>query len=215
MKKLFLLLMTSALGLTITGCNNKKDTVNVDFKVGDISNVVKVDKGTVLTKDSVPFSNSVAIDGLYYNSDVTELYDQKPINGDITMYVKLANEEELYKDLNESQILEIIRNDYLNQIDTNVYGEDLTLEDVKISKYYGNYNDSYVVQFAITGEGAGWFLMTEYNIDGVSLVFPTATKTPYVWHKGYFYTLENAYKNGNLNKSNLESIASILESNNN
>ena len=131
------------------------------------------------------------------------------------MYVKLSSKEESYKNLDESQALNQIRSDYLNQLDTNVYGEDLTLEDVKISKYYGNYNDSYVVQFAITGEGAGWFLMTEYNIDGVSLVFPTATKTPYVWHKGYFYTLENAYKNGNLNKSNLESIASILESNNN
>lgn len=131
------------------------------------------------------------------------------------MYVKLSSEEESYKNLDESQVLKQIRNDYLNQLDTNVYGEGLTLEDVKISKYYGNYNDSYVVQFSITNAGAGWFMMTEYNIDGVSLVFPTATNTPYVWHKGYFYTLENAYKNGNLNKSNLESIASILESNNN
>ena len=36
MKKLFLLTLTSMLGLTIVGCNKKKEAVTIDFKVGDI-----------------------------------------------------------------------------------------------------------------------------------------------------------------------------------
>ena len=62
------------------------------------------------------------------------------------------------------------------------------------------------------GEGMGWFTMTEHNIGGVELVFPT-TSQPYVWYKGYFYHLETAYSKGLLTQENIKSISSILQCN--
>lgn len=117
-----------------------------------------------------------------------------------------------YNNLCESETLDLIRADYFEQFGPLYYGDGITLDDVTIHRYYGNYNETYVVQFDVVGSGVGWFVLTEYNIGGVSLVFPTA-KPVYAWNHGFFSSLEEAYENNKLKEDDLRSIAAILNSN--
>jgi hypothetical protein len=80
----------------------------------------------------------------------------------------------------------------------------LTLNDIKVLKYYGTYGKSVVVRM----ERGAYLGFTDITIAGITLHFEN-TNTPLVWQGGQFYELEDAYEQDMLSKASINRIAKI------
>ena len=192
-------------------CTGEKQPIQLEFKIQDIVVDIQVKRGTRLSKETIPYLKNLKTKELFMDENKLIKYNGERINSDLTIFVELEIEENRYNNLTDNQTFDLIKDDYLNQF-SRAYNQNYTIDDITIYAYYGNYNGAYVVWIIENGEGIGWFTMTEYNIGGVELVFPT-TSQPYVWYKGYFYHLETAYSKGLLTQENIKSISSILQGN--
>ena len=192
-------------------CAGEKQPIQLEFKIQDIVVDIQVKRGTRLSKETIPYLKNLKTKELFMDENKLIKYNGERINSDLTIFVELEIEENRYNNLTDNQTFDLIKDDYLNQF-SRAYNQNYTIDDITIYAYYGNYNGAYVVWIIENGEGIGWFTMTEYNIGGVELVFPT-TSQPYVWYKGYFYHLETAYSKGLLTQENIKSISSILQGN--
>ena len=82
-----------------------------------------------------------------------------------------------------------------------------TINDVWIEKYYGTYNGCVVVM--MTGEGIVYSQVTGgENIDGIIIGYPNSNRIK-AWKDGKFYSLQEAFDKGFLNKEDIEIIANI------
>lgn len=94
-----------------------------------------------------------------------------------------------------------IRNDYLSYLHSQ--GEtETTLDDVKILKNYGTYNNAVVVRM----ERPAFEVVTVIQVGGIDFTFSNSN-TALVWKDGQFFELQEAYDTGLLSKENLTSIA--------
>ena len=77
--------------VTLLGCNNEQEKVNVDFRVNGSSILVKMEKGKTIKVSDVPIDEKDSIYNLYYDANYTEEYKDEVILEDIIIYVKLKN----------------------------------------------------------------------------------------------------------------------------
>jgi len=111
-------------------------------------------------------------------------------------------------DFNDTDLGRQIRRDYLDGLHSSGIQSllDLTIDDVSITSYYGNYNGS--VPVMITAWGFGYpAVMTYIVVADVEFVFGGNIIT--VWKEGQFYSLEEAYNLGFLTQEDLRSIADL------
>ena len=104
----------------------------------------------------------------------------------------------------ELQNIELqIRQSYLEHLGW----EDLTLGDVSICKFYGEYNGSYVVMMTTSKSMYTQALWSE-NVAGVKIQYTDGNRI-LVWVGGEFYNLAEAYANGYLVKADIQNVAGI------
>ena len=80
-----------SLGFMLRG-GNENEKVKINFKVGDFSSLVEVDKGMIISEDIIPFIQYKSIK-LYYDNNYTHEYNNEKINKNINIYLKLNTEE--------------------------------------------------------------------------------------------------------------------------
>ena len=91
MKKVFLVFMSLMFIICLAGCREEK--IKIDFIIDGKSNIVEIDDGTSITKDIIPLSNEEEVVELYYDENMENEYDNKPIKEDTKIYVKILNEK--------------------------------------------------------------------------------------------------------------------------
>ena len=206
--KLFLMLGVILFGLVCTGCHNSKEKVNVDFRMGTETEIVTIEKGTVITNDIIPFKDNLENIELYYDDNKSNKYNDEPIQEDITIYAYMKGNGEI--EITEEQI----REDYLKY--AHLHGkENLTIDDIQIVNNYGQYDDMVIVRI---GWG-GFCVITPMIFGGLMQVggfylridFPD-TNIPLVYKDGNFYELGDAYyKEGIITRKALIQLKNQIE----
>lgn len=135
--KLFLIFGVIILSLIgVVGCSNKK--IKINFKVGEYSSIVEIDKGSIISEDIIPSIQNKNIE-LYYDEKFENEYNNEKIYKNINIYVKLIDE------LNINMI------DKACEAYFNIYikpkREDSIIEDVILFEYLGTYNEIFVGVF--------------------------------------------------------------------
>ncbi|MCM1195947.1 MAG: hypothetical protein NC310_02600 [Roseburia sp.] len=184
--KLFTMVAVTLFSLICIGCNKSKQKVNIDFKMGTESEIVTVEKGTIITKNIFPFTGSLKNVDLYYDDNKVKKYNEEPIDEDITIYAYMK------RNVGVEITEEKIKEDYLKY--AHLHGEtSLSISSVQIINYYGQYDDVAIVRMnrwgypvitSITFMGYGGF--------NLEIQFPNTNK-PLVYKEGNFYELADAY----------------------
>ncbi|MCM1131137.1 MAG: hypothetical protein NC087_00090 [Anaeroplasma bactoclasticum] len=184
--KLFTMVAVTLFSLICIGCNKSKQKVNIDFKMGTESEIVTVEKGTIITKYIFPFTGSLKNVDLYYDDNKVKKYNEEPIDEDITIYAYMK------RNVGVEITEEKIKEDYLKY--AHLHGEtSLSISSVQIINYYGQYDDVAIVRMnrwgypvitSITFMGYGGF--------NLEIQFPNTNK-PLVYKEGNFYELADAY----------------------
>ena len=205
MKKLFIVIMSLSFIIFLTSCadiNNINDNeITLTYVIDDVSEVVKAEKDITISMINVPKVDDKEYVGLYLDENCNNEYQGEIINDDVTMYVK--TKKVILNDINieiEQQILET----YLNEHIKTEYA-DATIDDVNILYYYGNYNGTYIVIMIDVYYGHFNWIGRE-NVAGVSITRPNSNPIR-AWYNGKFYTLQEAYDNQYLTRSDFIDIA--------
>ena len=80
------------------------------------------------------------------------------------------------------------------------------VSDVFITHYYGSYNDAFAVIIQVSGI-ASTTVITKESINGVLFIYSDGGTKIQIWKDGTFYSLQSAYENELLTKSDLKEIA--------
>ncbi len=97
--------------------------------------------------------------------------------------------------------LEAIKRSYLDAMLKAGYPSDMTTEDVFIDEYCGTYKGSVVVMISDSQTFFTTAVQTE-TVAGVKILYRDGNKLV-VWKDDTFYTLEEAFENGFLTRSNI------------
>lgn len=89
MKKLFLIFMSLMFVICFAGCSMNHEKVNINFIIDGQSHLVKIDKGGVISNDIIPLSQEYTVVALYYDEEMTNIYNYDKVNNDILIYVKI------------------------------------------------------------------------------------------------------------------------------
>ena len=95
-----------------------------------------------------------------------------------------------------------IRRDYVEM--TRLQPSDLDLEWVRILRYYGTFNRASVVTIS---EGAVGMDSWRATVAGISFYYPGVFLIIWVWRRGNFYSLQEAYDQNFLTVADLQVIA--------
>jgi len=105
-------------------------------------------------------------------------------------------------DINNTELGKRIRQDHLNQ---HYAGQAWrpTIDDVRITAYYGTYNGCSAVIIPVGGTGA----ITNVVVAGILFTYSGSGTSIVVWKDGTFYGLQKAYDLGLLTRENIVEIA--------
>ena len=136
--KLFLIFGVILFSLVgVVGCSDKESKINVDFIIDGKSHLIEIDKGTSISKDMIPLSIDEEVVGLYFDENMENEYDGKVLNEDFIIYVKtdVKINDDIIKKMKSKYVSE-----YLLK-----YNENASIDEVHIDKFYGVYNNAYVL----------------------------------------------------------------------
>lgn len=143
MKKLLMSFVILLLGFAFVGCKDKVEKVNIDFRFGETSKVVKLEKGAVITLDVIPFIDNITNYELYYDEGKTKKYNNEEINKDTIIYIIEISDDEILK---KEELINTAKQAYLEKFIKNKR-DDGTIEDVRLFNFLGIYNESLVGVF--------------------------------------------------------------------
>ena len=201
MKRIIILLILSIFSITLVGCKETNKKVKIDFNKDDVSKILEVDKGTTITADIIPFEIEIENIELYYDKTKNKKYDGEKINTDTTIYIiEKENTEVKYDE-------EQLKKDYLAYA-ISLGEKSLTINDVRVLNYYGQYNNSFIVKM----DRGAYQVFTYVTFPELKIEFEFSdTNTPLVYNAGEFYELSNAYYSGVLTKDNLIELQEKLK----
>lgn len=123
-----------SLGFMLRG-GNENEKVKINFKVGDFSSLVEVDKGMIISEDIIPFIQYKSIK-LYYDNNYTHEYNNEKINKNINIYLKLNTEE-------NTNMVDEVCDAYFKRF-IKPKRESAVIEDAILFEYLGTYNGVFV-----------------------------------------------------------------------
>ena len=85
--------MMLILSIVLVGCNNESEKINIDFVIGNNSNIVQLKKGLTITNDIIPTQNTTCEIELFYDIEKNNIYMNEPINNDTTIYVRFVRKD--------------------------------------------------------------------------------------------------------------------------
>ena len=89
MKKLILIIII--LLLFMTGCGKLKKVVEVTFHINEEQEIVACEYGIIINKSYISIYNEDEIEGIYYDKEFQNKYDNKQIYENIDLYIKLVD----------------------------------------------------------------------------------------------------------------------------
>ena len=110
------------------------------------------------------------------------------------------------KEIGSAQIL-LVKQDYLCMKAEKGYPDTMTADDVYVEEYCGNYNGCIVIMLS-DNETVYSQAIRFVNVAGVRIRYNDANEI-YAWWNGEIYTLEQAYADGILSKSDIRKIRDI------
>ena len=197
--KLFLILGVILFSLIgVVGCN-KNEKVKINFKVGEFSSLVEVDKGTIISEDIIPFIQNKNTE-LYYDENFSNEYNNEKIYKNIDIYVKLNDDSNINM---IDKACEAYFNRYIKS-----KREDAIIDDVILFEYLGTYNGVFVGVFLDKKDCV--FIERECEIIVKDIVFNYSYGYDiYVYDGKIFMDLLTAYNNSKLTYENILSIYKI------
>lgn len=195
MKRIINIFICLMLAFCLASCSEKDDKININFIIEGKSYVVEIDKGTSISKDIIPLNNDDVIE-LYYDEKMEKEYDGNAINKDLKMYVKtdIKISEDTIKKIKSKYV-----NEYLIK-----YNENATIDEVHIEKFYGVYNNAYVLM--MSNDYVDYLdVITDEVIFNYRFKYPNNNVIK-VFHDDSFYTLTSAYLNNILSKDDIAHI---------
>ena len=195
MKRIIVLFIMLILSVALVGCNNE-EKVKVNFKVGEFSSLVEIDKGTIISEDIIPFIQSKS-KKLYYDKNYSHEYNNEKIDKNIDIYVKLNVEESI-------DMVDEACEAYFNRF-IKAKREDAVIDDVILFEYLGTYNGVFVG--VILDKKNSVFVEKECQIVVEDIVFKYSYGYfIYAYDGTNFMDLLTAYNQSKLTYDNLESI---------
>lgn len=139
-------------------------------------------------------------DGTFY--DLKELYESGKLSmNDIEEIIKQYNSMNLENlGINEEIELDIKRS-YISNFCNNEIG----LDEIKIEKYYGCYNNYYAILIKELNKGDTGALR-DVVIEGLTFRYPYSNREILLWKSGEFINLTKAYENNLIQKDDLIKI---------
>lgn len=196
MKKIVLVFMTLIFIMCLAGCGTNEDKITIDFIIDGKSHLVKIDKGTSISKELIPSNNDDEVVELYYDENMENEYDGNVLNKDLKMYVKTDIKicEDITKKIKSKYV-----SDYLLK-----YNENASIDEVYINEFYGVYNNAYVL--IMSNDYVEYFAaITEEVILNYRFIYPNNNVIK-VFYDGSFYTLTSAYLNNILSRDDIAHI---------
>ena len=162
-----IIIFTFSLGFMLKG-GNKNEKINVNFIVEGESYLVKLDKGTSISKEIIPLTNKDLVVELYYDEDMENEYNFENIERDTLIYMKIIEKiivefiidgvtyiVEINKGTSISREIIPLTNDgiivelYYDEKMENKYNNELLNEDIKIygKKSVNNQNNKVSITF--------------------------------------------------------------------
>lgn len=195
MKKVLMICFILVVAYVLVGCN-KNEKVKINFKIGDFSSVVEVEKGTIITEDIIPFIQNKS-NKLYYDKNYSHEYDNEKIDKSMDIYVKLNDEESI-------NMVDEVCEAYFNRF-IKPKREDAVIEDAILFEYLGTYNGIFVGIFL--DEKDCVFIEKECKIIVEDIVFNYSYGyNIYVYDGTNFMDLLTAYDHSKLTYENVLSI---------
>ena len=196
MKKLFVVFMSLMFTMCLAGCGEKEEKVNIDFIIDGKSHLVEIDKGTSISKDIIPLSNEEEVVELYYDENMENEYDGKVLNEDFIIYVKtdIKINDDMIKEIKSKYVSE-----YLLK-----YNDNASIDEVHIDKFYGVYNNAYVL--IMSNDYVEYLnVITDEVVLNYRFKYPNNNVIK-VYYDDSFYTLTSAYLNNILSKDDITHI---------
>ena len=186
----------------IFGCNKKE--ITIEFITNENSYIITTKKDSKLSIDMISKECDIIIEGLYYDKDYKNKYNDEIIKKNTKIYVKelLYLEHLDIQDLTlEDEIM--IKNAYANNINENRV-DLLKAEDVNILRYYGKINDKHLV--VIKGDSElipnleqNYFV----SVEGEYYSFEYLPEVISVYYQNKYYSLNEACNLGFFTKNNI------------
>ena len=195
--KLFLILGVILFSLVgFIGCSDKESKINVNFIIDGKSHLLEIDKGTSISKDMIPLSIDEEVVGLYYDENMKNEYDGKVLNDDFIIYVKtdVKINDDIIKKMKSKYVSE-----YLLK-----YNENASIDEVHVDKFYGVYNNAYVL--IMSNDYVEYLSVMTYEVVlNYRFEYPNNNLIK-VYYDDSFYTLTSAYLNNILSKDDITHI---------
>ena len=74
MKRLLIMFIMLVTAFVLAGCNNESEKINIDFVIGNTSNIVQLKKGLTITNDIIPTQNTTCEIELFYDIEKNNIY---------------------------------------------------------------------------------------------------------------------------------------------
>ena len=195
--KLFLIFGVILFSLVgVVGCSDKESKINVDFIIDGKSHLIEIDKGTSISKDMIPLSIDEEVVGLYFDENMENEYDGKVLNEDFIIYVKtdVKINDDIIKKMKSKYVSE-----YLLK-----YNENASIDEVHIDKFYGVYNNAYVL--IMSNDYVEYLSVMTYEVVlNYRFEYPNNNLIK-VYYDDSFYTLTSAYLSNILSKDDITHI---------
>lgn len=206
MKRLIIFLITMVFILSFFGCKENQKYVNVTFMIQDTSNIVKVDKGTIITEDIIPFIENINIEEyeLYFDENKQQKYNNEPLNKDTIIYVDVIENEE---NISTEELINRAKKRYLEDF---IKGSrpNATIDDVRVGEFLGRYGNSIAL---LMSDGRNIFRCIEIYYIVADLRFTTGEdKYIYIYNGGRLFYLWDAYAMEIITYEDLYSIYKIM-----
>ena len=210
------LLALLLLMILLVGCN--KNEVIIIFNIEE--NIIEklYEKGIIIDENILNTITDEEVYGIYYEKEFTKEYNNEEIVENITLYIKLMEEETkehfIYDGLTLEMYNQIIR-DYVSFQYDDIYIE-IFDDDVRFDRYIGVFDGAVVASYYNPHYGALYYedsyslsYIWSEEIEDIKL-YHDKSNLLRVWKDGNFYTLKTAYQNKILMYEHIKEIANIL-----
>lgn len=215
MKQRFLITLFLLLMILLVGCNN---SIIVTFDIEGNTIEKSYEKGILINEYIINTITDEEVDGIYYDKEFTKEYNNKEIVENITLYIKVIEEETeenfIYDGLTLEMYNQIIK-DYVSFQYEDIYIE-IFDDDVRFDIYIGVFDGAVVASYYTPHYGALYYedsyslsYIWSEEIEDIKL-YHDKSNLLRVWKDGNFYTLKTAYENKVLTYEHIKEIANIL-----